>query len=86
MAEEWLIANEFSRVVAGLDRRGRSPRLRLTHVRSGLDICLDALQLEALVTLSPEVFWSFLDPSGPGPDPDPQTGPRPRRRRPTSRP
>jgi hypothetical protein len=62
----WLVSNEFSSVVVELDEAGRSRRLRVTHRVSGRVIYLDALQLEALVSLTAEDFWAMLDPSGVG--------------------
>lgn len=59
----WVVANEFSAVAVRLDRAGRSPRLRVTHLASGREIALDALQLEALVSLTPQDLWAMLDPS-----------------------
>jgi hypothetical protein len=59
----WLVANEFSSVLVELDDAGRSRRLRVTHKVSGREVFLDALQLEALVSLTPRDFWEMLDPS-----------------------
>jgi hypothetical protein len=68
----WDIANEFSCMAVELDLAGRSPRIRLLHRVSGRDMYLDALQLEALLTLRPEDLWRLLDPSDLG-NPIPRT-------------
>jgi hypothetical protein len=65
----WLVANEFSSIVVQLDEAGRSARLRITHRISGQAIYLDALQLEALVSLTPADLWRMLDPSELGTQP-----------------
>jgi hypothetical protein len=59
----FVVANEFSAVLVRLDDSGRSPRLHVTHRVSGREIYLDALQLEALISLRPEDLWELLDPS-----------------------
>jgi hypothetical protein len=59
----WLVSNEFSSMLVQLDEAGRSARLRLMHRVSGQAIYLDALQLEALLSLTPSDFWKMLDPS-----------------------
>jgi hypothetical protein len=61
--EGWMVSNEFSSVIVELDHTGRSPRLRLVHRISGREIRLDALQLEALVSLTTRQLWDMLDPS-----------------------
>jgi hypothetical protein len=63
LGDGWLVANEFSSILVELDEAGRSARLRLTHRISGQAIYLDALQLEALVSLTPNDLWKMLDPS-----------------------
>lgn len=61
--QPWTVTNEFSSVIVELDHAGRSPRLRLVHRISGREIRLDALQLEALISLTPRELWEMLDPS-----------------------
>jgi hypothetical protein len=42
------VANEFARVSVTVDHRANGPRLLVTDLETGRDICLDPLELEGL--------------------------------------
>lgn len=56
----WVLRNEFARVKLEVDRDAGAPRLRITDLKSGEYRFLDALQVECLLRLEPEVFDRLL--------------------------
>lgn len=69
-----LIRNEFAMVEVSVIKTLNGSSLKVQDVRSGSEIILDALELEAFTRASHWQFSSFVDPSWlsvvSGPDPD----------------
>lgn len=62
MGNDFIIDNEFAGVRVSRDDQGNSPRLRITDLRSGRSILLDALELETLAWLRHDELAPLLDP------------------------
>ena len=63
---ELTVANEFARVRVRVDRHGNDLRLAVRSLRTGREVCFDALQLESLTWLDESAYRSLLtEPFGP---------------------
>jgi hypothetical protein len=63
VGNSFIIDNEFGGAHVSRDDRGNSPRLRITDLRSGKSILLDALELETLAWVRHDELAPLLDPS-----------------------
>ena len=57
-----VVANEFARVSVTVDHRANGPRLLVTDLETGRDICLDPLELEGLTRLTHEAIAQMVAP------------------------
>jgi hypothetical protein len=58
-----LLTSGFAAVEVDRDDNGNGPRLRIRDLRSGKSVCLDPLELAALVWVRHDDLLPFLDPS-----------------------
>ena len=56
------IQNEFAAVEIELDTTANDPRLRVTDTSTGMEICLDAFELQSLAWARHEDLARFADP------------------------
>ena len=59
-----LLRNEFGVVWLGVDRRGRTPRLRITDMDSRLEHLFDPLELALLAGAGPEALRCWMESFG----------------------
>lgn len=57
-----VIRSEFALVEVSLVRRGTGDVLRIADVPGGTEVCLDALELEALCAFGPELRARLQNP------------------------
>lgn len=63
MAAALTVSNEFTRVCVRKVKTAQGDRLELSLPKTGAFTRLDALQLEAIVSLPPEAFTQFIQAS-----------------------
>ncbi len=57
------LVSEFAAVEIERDDTGNGPRLRIVDLRSRRSVCLDPLELSALVWIRHDELLPFLDPA-----------------------